>query len=82
MQLEKRTKAPCQARGLTHLKEWRGTKYARIENSINPRSRGQACQAMVDKIEDAVGRCRIKVTYVLTGAKQEGGNSGNWWKPA
>lgn len=34
-------------------------------------SRGQAYQAMVDKIEEAVGRSRIKVAYVHAGAKQE-----------
>ena len=35
------------------------------------RSRAQAYQAMVDKIESAVGKSRIKVAYVHAGARQE-----------
>jgi DegV family protein with EDD domain len=35
------------------------------------RSRAQAYQAMVEKIEEAVGKSRIKIAYVHAGAKQE-----------
>jgi DegV family protein with EDD domain len=35
------------------------------------RSRAQAYQAMVDKIESAVGKSKIKVAYVHAGARQE-----------
>jgi DegV family protein with EDD domain len=35
------------------------------------RSRGQAYQAMVDKIEETVGKSKIKIAYVHAGAKQE-----------
>ena len=34
-------------------------------------SRGQAYQAMVDKIEEAVGKSKIKIAYVHAGARQE-----------
>jgi len=35
------------------------------------RSRGQAYQMMVDKIEEAVGKSKIKIAYVHAGARQE-----------
>jgi fatty acid kinase fatty acid binding subunit len=35
------------------------------------RSRAQAYQAMVDKIEEVVGKSKIKIAYVHAGAKQE-----------
>jgi len=35
------------------------------------RSRGQAYQSMVDKVEDKVGKSRIKIAYVHAGARQE-----------
>jgi DegV family protein with EDD domain len=35
------------------------------------RSRAQAYQAMVEKIEEAVGKSKIKIAYVHAGAKQE-----------
>jgi len=35
------------------------------------RSRGQAYQAMVDKVEETVGKSRIKIAYVHAGALQE-----------
>ncbi len=35
------------------------------------RSRGQAYQMMVDRVEEAVGRGRVKIAYVHAGAKQE-----------
>jgi len=35
------------------------------------RSRSQAYQAMVDKIEAAVGKSKVKIAYVHAGAKQE-----------
>jgi len=35
------------------------------------RSRGQAYQAMVDKVEETVGKSRIKIAYVHAGARQE-----------
>jgi DegV family protein with EDD domain len=35
------------------------------------RSRSQAYQAMVDKVEEAVGKSKIKVAYVHAGARQE-----------
>ena len=35
------------------------------------RSRGQAYQAMADKVEETVGRSRIKIAYVHAGARQE-----------
>ena len=35
------------------------------------RSRLQAYQAMVDKVEEMVGKSRIKIAYVHAGAKQE-----------
>jgi fatty acid-binding protein DegV len=35
------------------------------------RSRGQAYPMMVDKVEDAVGKGRVKIAYVHAGAKQE-----------
>ena len=34
-------------------------------------SRGQAYQAMVDKVEETVGKSRIKIAYVHAGARQE-----------
>jgi fatty acid-binding protein DegV len=34
-------------------------------------SRGQAYQAMVDKVEEKVGQNRIKIAYVHAGARQE-----------
>ena len=34
-------------------------------------SRGQAYQAMVDKVEEKVGQSRIKIAYVHAGARQE-----------
>jgi len=35
------------------------------------RSRGQAYQMMVDKVEEAVGKSKIKIAYVHAGARQE-----------
>jgi DegV family protein with EDD domain len=35
------------------------------------RSRGQAYQAMADKVEETVGKSRIKIAYVHAGARQE-----------
>jgi DegV family protein with EDD domain len=35
------------------------------------RSRGQAYQAMVDKVEETVGKSKIKIAYVHAGARQE-----------
>jgi len=35
------------------------------------RSRGQAYQMMVDKIEETVGKGKIKIAYVHAGARQE-----------
>jgi DegV family protein with EDD domain len=35
------------------------------------RSRAQAYQAMVDKVEEAVGKSRVKIAYVHAGARQE-----------
>jgi DegV family protein with EDD domain len=35
------------------------------------RSRGQAYQAMVDRVEQSVGKSRIKIAYVHAGARQE-----------
>jgi DegV family protein with EDD domain len=35
------------------------------------RSRGQAYQAMVDRVERSVGKSRIKIAYVHAGARQE-----------
>jgi DegV family protein with EDD domain len=35
------------------------------------RSRAQAYQAMIDKVEQAVGKSRVKIAYVHAGAMQE-----------
>ena len=35
------------------------------------RSRAQAYQAMVDRVEEAVGKSKVKIAYVHAGAKQE-----------
>lgn len=35
------------------------------------RSRAQAYQAMVDKVEDVVGKSKVKIAYVHAGARQE-----------
>jgi DegV family protein with EDD domain len=35
------------------------------------RSRAQAYQAMVDKVEEGIGKSKVKIAYVHAGAKQE-----------
>ncbi|HEY5158243.1 MAG TPA: DegV family protein [Anaerolineales bacterium] len=56
---------------LLNIKPLIGMKDGEIVPEGMARSRGQAYQAMVDKVEETVGKSRIKIAYVHAGARQE-----------
>ena len=56
---------------LLNIKPLIGMEDGEIVAEGMARSRGQAYQAMVDKVEETVGKSRIKIAYVHAGARQE-----------
>jgi DegV family protein with EDD domain len=56
---------------LLNIKPLIGMEDGEIVPEGMARSRGQAYQAMVDKVEETVGKSRIKIAYVHAGARQE-----------